>query len=91
MFLCFTKRYEIINEWIMRNKKLPQNLKLLFSGWTNLKPVNPYNLPETNVYNNDSEFDPEWIPCGGNCLDCAVNGTGCWNATNGQTIAFKIH
>lgn len=90
-FLCFTKQYEIVNEWIEKNGKLPKNLKILFSGWTNLVPVNPYNLPETNVYKTESEMKKDWIPCGGNCLDCACSDSGCWKARNGQTVAFKIH
>lgn len=89
--LVFTKQYEIINEWISKNGNLPNNLHILFSGWTNLKPINPYNLPETNVYNDISEINPNWTLCGGNCLNCAIKGCGCWNAKNGETVAFKIH
>jgi hypothetical protein len=66
-FLCFTKQYEIVNKWIERHGKLPENLKVMFSGWTNLKPVNPYNLPETTVYEKDNDFNPSWKACGGNC------------------------
>lgn len=89
--LVFTKQYEIVNEWIDKNGSLPKNLHILFSGWTNLKPINPHNLPETTVYAKEEDINPVWTLCGGNCLDCAIKGCGCWNAENGETIAFKIH
>lgn len=89
--LMFTKRYELVNDFIRYNGSIPSNLKILFSGWTNLKPENPYNLPETTVYAKDEDFRPEWKACGGNCLDCALHCGGCWDAKSGETVAFKIH
>lgn len=91
-FLAFTKRFETVNDWIEKNGPLPKNLKILFSGEKNLKPVNPYNLPETTVYSDEKEFNREkWITCGGNCFTCGCAGCGCWNANNGETVAFKMH
>lgn len=89
--LVFTKRYEIVNAWIQKNGDLPQNLRLLFSGWNNLKPDNPYNLPETTVYEKDEEPKEEWLLCGGNCFECGCRGCGCWKAEKGETIAFRKH
>ena len=89
--LMFTKRFEVVNEYIWNDKTLPDNLHILFSGWTNMKPINPYNLPETTVYTHPEEFKPEWKACGGNCLDCALHCGGCWDAKNGETVAFKMH
>lgn len=90
-FLCFTKRYAIVNAWINANGAIPSNLKVLFSGWSNLKPSNPYNLPETTVYGKHDEPDPSWLLCGGNCLECACRGVGCWQLKNGEKLAFEIH
>ena len=93
--LMFTKRFEMVNNYIRQVGPLPKNLHCLFSGWTNLRPreygYNPYNLPETTVYAKDEDIRPEWTPCGGNCLDCAIHDGGCWSAKPGETIAFKIH
>lgn len=89
-FLCFTKRYNVVNDWIRKNGELPSNLKLLFSGWTGLTPDNPYNLPETTVYGSEGPKE-DWLLCGGNCSECYCRGTGCWKAEKGETIAFKIH
>ena len=89
--LMFTKRYELVNAYIRNHGSIPGNLHCLYSGWTNLRPVNPDHLPETTVYAKDEDIRPEWTLCGGNCLDCAVHDGGCWNAKPGETIAFKIH
>ena len=89
--LVFTKRYEIINAWIKNNGSLPENLHLLFSGWENLKPINPHKLPETNIYTSETAPHPEWLLCGGNCYECGCRGVGCWQAKTGETIAFKKH
>ena len=93
--LMFTKRFEMVNRQIESAGPLPENLHCLFSGWTNLFPTeggfNPYKLPETTVYAKDEDIQPEWTPCGGNCLDCAIHDGGCWAAKPGDTIAFKIH
>lgn len=93
--LMFTKRFEIVNRYVLDGGRIPKNLHCLFSGWTNLQPTeagfNPYHLPETTVYAKDEDIRPEWTPCGGNCLDCAIHEGGCWAAKPGDTIAFKIH
>ena len=89
-YLCFTKRFAIVNAWIARNGELPVNLKILFSGWKGMKPVNPYNLPETIGYGEEGPAE-SWLLCGGNCSECCCRGTGCWKAEKGETIAFKIH
>ena len=89
--LMFTKRYEIVNRFLEIGGAIPENLHILFSGWTNLTPDNPNSLPETTVYAKEEDIKPEWTLCGGNCLDCAIHDGGCWKAQKGETIAFKIH
>ena len=90
--LVFTKRYDIVNAWIDENGSIPENMHVLFSGWSNLKPENPHNLPETNVIPRGVNSYPEdWKLCGGNCFNCACRGVGCWQAKPGDTIAFNEH
>ena len=89
--LAFTKRFEIVNAWIASNGSLPSNLHIMFSGWSNLTPVNPYHIPETNVIERGHEPEKDWTLCGGNCFECAIAGAGCWAAKPGETIAFHIH
>lgn len=89
--LCFTKRYDVVNDWISAHGALPANLHILFSGWSNLTPNNPYDLPETTVIEKGSAPAPGWKVCPGNCAECAGVGAGCWGASQGDTIAFHIH
>ena len=89
--LAFTKRYNVVNDWIDANGELPANMHILFSGWKGLTPNNPHNLPETNVFTCENDFCDDWKVCGGNCFNCACRGVGCWQAVNGDTIAFKMH
>ena len=89
--LCFTKQYEIVNQWIDENGAIPQNMHILFSEWCNLESINPHNMPKTNVFRSENNIKPDWKLCGGNCFNCACRGVGCWQAQNGDTIAFKMH
>lgn len=90
--LAFTKAFNTVNKYIAENGDLPNNLHILFSGWTNLKPLNPYNLPETNIITKDMDTIPDtWKICGGSCQDCICRGLGCWQAQKGDIIAFHKH
>lgn len=89
--LTFTKRFDFVNDWLREHGKLPGNLHILFSGWTNLTPENPFDLPETNVIPKGETLKDGWKMCGGNCFNCACRGVGCWQAQKGDVIAFKMH
>ena len=89
--LAFTKQYEIVNKWIDENGKLPDNFKVIFSGWNEWKCDNPHGLPESNVIFKDTNIPDSWKICGGNCFECACRGCGCWELKNGETIAFYKH
>ena len=89
--LAFTKRFDVVNRYIEENNSLPENMHILFSGWNNLTPDNPHNLPETTVFERDEDFNPDWKMCGGKCFECVCRGLGCWQAKSGDIIAFKKH
>ena len=89
--LVFTKKFDIVNKWIDENGTLPENLSIMFSGWSNLIPTNPHKLPETNVVEKGYHPRSGWTMCGGNCFECALNGVGCWTAKSGDVIAFNEH
>ena len=90
--LCFTKRYEFVNE-LVATESFPINLHLIFSGWTGLKMDNPFNFPEAHVLYKDGTTTAreDAIPCGGNCTECAIHDSGCWTLKPGQQIVFKEH
>lgn len=90
-FLCFTKKFDIVNRWLDKNKVLPKNLNVVFSGWDeNFKIDNPYNLPTTYVYfpKQKNKHIPEFaIPCKGSCKSCK----SCWILKLHQSVYFNKH
>lgn len=91
VFLAFTKRFSIVNEWIDENGAIPENLHVMFSAWEGLVPENPHGLPVTNVYGKKETIPDGWIPCNGNCENCFRNCVGCIGAKTGDVIGFKKH
>ncbi len=91
--LCFTKRYNFVNEFIKQGNELPKNLHMIFSGWVGLKMDNPYSLPEAHVRYRDGSTTAQGnaVPCGGNCTECALTEGGCWNLQKGQQVVFNEH
>ena len=89
-YLCFTKKYEIVNSYLDSGKKIPKNLTIVFSAWSGWLPENPYHLPTTYVYGKDfrNELIPQdSIPCVGSCEKCQA----CWQLKKGMSVWFKKH
>jgi uncharacterized protein (DUF2237 family) len=89
--LAFTKRYDIVNAWIAENGMIPENLKIIFSAWPGMEMANPYNMPVANVIFKGMTPADNWKICGGNCMECASCGIGCWELKPGEHIAFHEH
>ena len=94
--LCFTKKYDIVNQLLkspLTDGKIPKNLHLILSAWPGLQMENPFNLPEAHVIMRDgtttARFDA--VQCGGNCAECARTSGGCWALRNGQQVVFHEH
>ncbi len=91
-FLCFTKKFHLVNLYLDFGGKIPDNLHIVFSAWDNtFKVDNPYNLPVTYVRFKDEAKNadiPEYaIPCVGKCYECKA----CWSLKNGQSVVFNQH
>lgn len=91
-FLCFTKKFELVNQFLATGEKLPRNLHIVFSAWDkDFKVPNPYNLPVTYVDFKDTSKNPDIpelaIPCTGECPSCLA----CWSLKNGQAVVFHQH
>ena len=91
--LCFTKKYELINQFLDEGHKIPKNFRIVFSRWKDFPCDNKYNLPETWVYfpkggkDINALIPEDAIPCSGKCSKCAA----CWNLKKGQSVVFKKH
>lgn len=92
--LCFTKKYGIVNAYLDEHGgSLPDNLQVIFSGWRGLSMENPYGLPEAHVVYRDGTTTARvgYTPCSGNCTECAITNSGCWELQRGEQIAFNEH
>lgn len=91
--LCFTKQFEIVNEFLAAGGVLPENLQIIFSGWVGLEMPNPFGLPEAHVIFRDGTTTASdgAIFCSGNCAECAKSCSGCWSLKPGQQVLFREH
>lgn len=91
--LCFTKKYELVNEYLSGIRWYPPNLHIIFSAWKGLEMNNPYKLPEAHVRFKDgtTTASDSAKECGGNCSECAIIEDGCWNLKLGEQVVFNEH
>lgn len=85
-FLCFTKKYDLLNEFI------PENLSIVASAWKDLKiPAEvKKNFPIAYVRDAkdlDARIPEDAFECPGSCSNCKK----CWEAKKGGSIVFNIH
>lgn len=99
VYLSFTKQYPIVNEYLASGRKIPRNLKVVFSSWMEWVPNNPYNLPTTWVkFDMNKKAEQELVrfntnipnkafECPNSCADCLK----CWGLKKGEAVYFKKH
>lgn len=90
-YLCFTKKFDLVNAYVDAGNEIPENLHIVFSGWDSLFKVNnPHDFPTTWVAfkKKCNEHIPEGsIPCQGHCEQCLA----CWSLQKGQSVYFDEH
>ena len=91
--LCFTKRYDIVNQYVDNGGAIWENLHIIFSADPNLEMDNPYNLPEAHIRFRDGSCTAgeDAVECYGNCTECFLAGCGCWKLKNGEQVVFNQH
>lgn len=92
-FLCFTKRYEIVNRYLDVTDELPANLIVVFSNWGDFRCENPYNLPTSwvELKKVECEIPEDARVCNGYCGTCVNTGCSCWDLKTGESVRFKQH
>lgn len=92
-FLAFTKKYELIDEWLDRYGAFPENLNVVLSAWGDFKPVNPHNLPVSYIRfkNEPADIPQSARPCPSYCGDCVATGMSCWDLKPGESVVFHEH
>ncbi len=89
-FMAFTKKYELINEYIELYGELPENLKIIFSLWDGFACDNPHNFPTSAVQLKLGNIDPlpaNSFDCPGRCDQCFK----CWMLEKGENVLFQQH
>lgn len=91
-FLCFTKKFDIVNNYVRQGGKIPNNLKIVFSAWHKaFKVDNPFNFPVAYVFFKKADLNPNIpelaIPCKGHCPECLA----CWSLKKSQSVFFNQH
>lgn len=92
-FLCFTKKYELVNAYLNNHKK-PKNLILVFSNWGEWICDNPHNLPTAWVEfgkESDNLIPADANVCSGNCGTCVNTSEHCWRMQKGESVKFHRH
>lgn len=91
--LCFTKKYDLVNNYWFEHRSLPKNLHIIFSGWVDLQMVNPFSFPEAHVRFRDGSTTAREgaYECEGNCTECARISGGCWSLKPGEQVVFNEH
>ena len=92
-FLCFTKKYELVNAYIAAHGALPDNLTVVLSAWGSFQPENPYDLPVAHIrFRHEAAPIPENArPCPSYCGDCVTTGMSCWDLKRGEAVVFHEH
>ena len=96
-FMSFTKKYDIVNDWIATNGALPDNFNVIFSAWhIGWKVDNPHNLPVAYVDFKDKTLNPEFPKGITGCpnqkdktITCSICRK-CWNK-NIVAVKFEQH
>lgn len=91
--LCFTKKYEIVNNYLDEHEKFPANLHMIMSVWQGMDYDNPHNLPEAHVRYKDGTTTASSgaFECNGNCTECVTTDSGCWTLSYGEQVVFNEH
>lgn len=92
-FLCFTKKYELVNAFLSEGNAFPANLSMVFSAWGNFLPENPHNLPTAYIRFKkvQTPIPADALPCSGYCGACVQGGKSCWHLKSGQSVVFNQH
>ena len=91
---AFTKKYDIVNDWITKNGQLPENLNILFSAWDRLWEVpNPHGLGIAYMDFTDKRLNPDMpkntFVCPGRESTCSACGV-CWSKKV-KSVMFHQH
>lgn len=91
--IIFTKKFEIVNQYLDLGGVIPDNFHVIFSAWKNLEMINPHELPECHIaYSDGTTTAKDGAKfCSGNCTECFCQNKGCFNLKKGEQILIQEH
>lgn len=91
--LMFTKNFSDVNDYVNNGNTIPDNLKVVFSGWYGQPMDNKYNFCTAHPLFADgrtSAPDGSFL-CNHDCTECAITDSRCFKAEKGTSIVFPAH
>lgn len=92
-YLIFTKKGDIVNNYIDNGGRIPDNLSVVLSNWHTWRQANPHNLPTAwiKLRREVCEIPENAVECNGYCGECIHTEDSCWDMKNGDAVFFKQH
>lgn len=92
-FLAFTKKYELVNDYMEKYMYIPQNFTIVFSLWEGLDCSDnnwefPYSLVSSETKDRVLQLFPKYA-CTGSCVNCKK----CWELRRNKAefVIFAKH
>ena len=93
--LCFTKKFELIDNRIDERGPFHDNLHIVLSAWgDDFVPENRHNLPVAYIrfkHLPNNKIPQDAYPCYGYCGECIQTGHSCWDLKPGESVCFNEH
>lgn len=92
LFLAFTKKYDLLLNWLYDGQSEPDNLTLVASAWPGLTVPDEVLTGFPSAWMRPCKGYAPGIPeaaaeCPGNCESCRI----CWNMLPGESVVFDEH
>lgn len=91
-FCMFTKKYEIVNNFLKQGGEIPSNFVVIFSAWTKYwKFENPFNLPVAYVNFKQKSLNPDFPKEAKICGECCSICYQCFHLQKGDGLILNQH
>lgn len=93
-FLAFTKKDDLVNQYLDTHPMWPGNLVIALSAWGDEFEIkNPHGLPMAYIRFKKKQctIPPDAHQCPKFCGDCVFSKASCWDLKPGESVVFDEH